>query len=249
MSDASPPRPPSVSEAPTPLLDADGIGVVFGRNQVLGSAGLRAWPGRITAILGRNGAGKTTLFRVVCGRVRPRWGRVMWDGEVVERPSLARLSVGGLMYSAQESSLSPLFTLRDHFAVFAKRWGGADRIDEVVDRMHLSTWLDLKVTAMSGGEKQRASLALALLRRPRCLLADEPFAGVSPRDRPGIADALRSLAGDGCAVVLSGHDVNDIFEVSHEILWMTAGTTHHLGSPEEAREHFGFRREYLGPRG
>ncbi len=86
-----------------------------------------------------------------------------------------------------------------------------------------------------------------MIRQPTCLLSDEPFSGVSPKERTHVARALTDLRDSGCAVVISGHDVEDIFAVSDQIYWMTAGLMYPLGRPQEAREHFQFRREYLGP--
>lgn len=233
--------------APRPILEADGVGRSFGGRTVLRSAGLRVVPGRVTVLLGRNGVGKTTLFRIVIGRVRAEYGRVMYRGTFRSRPSLARLSREGLMYSAQESALTPHFTVAGHFEAFVTRYGGADRVPGLVADLDLGAFLDRRPKTLSGGERQRTSMALALLRAPDCLLADEPFAGVAPKDRPRVAAALRRLAGTGCAVAVSGHDVEDLLDLADDVVWMTGGTTHDLGSPAAAREHHGFRRDYLGP--
>jgi ABC-type lipopolysaccharide export system ATPase subunit len=87
-----------------------------------------------------------------------------------------------------------------------------------------------------------------LIRRPDCLLMDEPFAGVAPVDRPMIAVGLSALRRQGAAVVISGHDVDDLFEASDEVIWVVAGTTHWLGAPRDAATHHEFRKSYLGPR-
>lgn len=232
-----------------PILEVDGIGRSFGRNRVLTSASFAAREGRVTALMGRNGSGKSTLLRIAVGSVRADWGRVLYRGRFLPRPRLARLARAGLMYSAQESALTSLFSVLDHLEAFARRYDGHGRMHGVVERMALEEFLERRPGEISGGEKQRVSLALALVRAPYCLLMDEPFAGVAPRDRPLIARGLRELAEGGCALVVTGHDVEDLLEVSDEVLWLTAGTTHWLGSPAEASGHPQFRREYLGPRG
>lgn len=238
---------PHRSAPGAPVLEVDGVGKAFGRRDVLRSAGLRVRPGRITALLGRNGAGKSTLFRIVVGRVRADYGRVLFQGRYRPRPALSRLSREGLLYLAQESALTPHFTLQQHLEAFARRWGGGERIPELLAEQRLEAHRESRPRALSGGERQRASLALALLRRPTCLLADEPFAGVAPGDRPVVEAALCRLAEDGCGVAVSGHDVDDLLAVAHDVVWMTGGTTHQLGAPEEAVNHHGFRRDYLGP--
>lgn len=232
------------------VLVADGIGKSFGRVDVLKAASIRARPGMVTALIGRNGVGKTTLFRILVGRVRPDYGRVLYRGTYLPRPALHRLAREGLMYSSQESALTRLYTVQDHLFAFSRTYGRSRKAtDEVVERLRLAEFLDRRPTGLSGGERQRASLALACLRKPVCLIADEPFAGAAPKDRSLIAAVIRDLADDGCAVLISGHDVDDIFSVSDRIVWATSGTTHELGTPERAAKHHQFRREYLGPRG
>ena len=89
-------------------------------------------------------------------------------------------------------------------------------------------------------------MALAFARRPFCLVADEPFRGIDPRDREALGRAFRALAERGCAVVISRHEIPTLFELADRLLWVTAGTTHWLGTPAEARHSDAFRREYLG---
>ena len=89
-------------------------------------------------------------------------------------------------------------------------------------------------------------MAGALIREPACLLADEPFAGIAPKDQTTIGTALRRLAERGAAIVLSGHDVEALLSVTDEVIWCVAGTTHGLGSPDEARAHSQFVKDYLG---
>jgi ABC-type multidrug transport system ATPase subunit len=234
---------------PRPVLEADGLGISFGRLTVLKSAGFSAVQGRITTLMGRNGAGKSTMMRIAVGRVRADHGRVLYKGAFHERPSLPRLAMDGLLYCAQGSALTAHFTVREHFRAYIRVHGGEEGLHHVVEEMKLESLLDRRPTALSGGERQRASLGLAMVRGAECVLMDEPFAGVAPLDRPLIARGLAGLREAGAAVVLSGHDVEELFAVSDAIIWVTAGTTHWLGTPEQAGAHHQFRREYLGPRG
>jgi ABC-type multidrug transport system ATPase subunit len=196
--------------------------------------------------MGRNGAGKTTMLRIAIGRVRPDHGRVLFHGAFLSRPNLPMMARGGLFYSAQDSALTDLFTIHQHLETLAKVYGREAEVERVVAHLSLEEFLDRKPGALSGGERQRASLAMASLRQPSCLLMDEPFVGVAPKDRSFITDGLERLRDEGCAVVISGHDVEDMLAVSDEVLWVVAGTTHVLGPPEAARLHHQFRREYLG---
>lgn len=229
------------------VLDVDGLGKSFGRHVVLKAASFSARPRVVTALMGRNGAGKSTMLRIAVGQIAADHGRVLFNGEFMERPKLASMASGGLFYSAQDTALTDLFTVGEQLGAVSQIYGRGAELAAVVDRMRLSDLLNRSPRSLSGGERQRATVAMALTRRPSCLLMDEPFAGLAPKDRPLIRDGLTALRDDGCAVVISGHDVEDLFSVADEIVWVVAGTTHVLGSPERATSHDQFRREYLGP--
>jgi ABC-type branched-subunit amino acid transport system ATPase component len=113
----------------------------------------------------------------------------------------------------------------------------------------LSDLLDRSPHTFSGGEMRRAEIAVALARRPRCLVADEPLHGVGPKDAEIVSKALRDLADAGCAVIVTGHEVATLLDLADDVTWLTTGgSTHGLGTPAEARAHHQFRREYLGSR-
>jgi lipopolysaccharide export system ATP-binding protein len=228
------------------VLDVDGLGKSFGSKQVLKAGSFKARAGTVTALMGRNGAGKSTMLRIAIGRMRADYGRVLFQGEYLERPSLARMAQRGLFYSAQDSALTDLFTVGDHLEAIAKVFGEEHRRDESVAQLDLNQFLARKPHTLSGGERQRASLAMAMVRQPSCLIMDEPFVGIAPNDRELVSSGLRTLRNEGAAIVISGHDVEDVFQVADEIIWVVAGTSHILGSPEAARTHDQFRREYLG---
>ncbi len=234
------------------VLRAEGIGKSFGGVEVLSSASLWAEPGRVTTLLGRNGCGKTTLMRIAAGRLGPDWGVVKYRGRVRVAGGLAAMARDGLMFVPQGSLLCPSYRVEDHFRALRHAFPvsncafSAPDLDAAVERFRLGPLLEQRTWTLSGGEKMRVSVALAVARRPLVLLIDEPFVGVQPKDQEMVADALRALADEGCAVVTSGHDVRVLMEVSDAIIWCTAGTTHHLGTPADAASSDQFRREYLG---
>ena len=91
-------------------------------------------------------------------------------------------------------------------------------------------------------------MQVTLLRRPSCLLADEPFKSVDPLMCELLGNAYRHLASNGSAVVVTGHEVNALKPYLNSVVWVTSGTTYELGNADSAWQHDGFRREYLGPR-
>jgi ABC-type lipopolysaccharide export system ATPase subunit len=126
-----------------------------------------------------------------------------------------------------------------------KEFGPSQGYD-LIEPLGLRPFLDHTPFEMSGGEERKAEIALAMARNPICLLADEPLNGIAPRDQEVVSSALRDLARAGTAVLVTGHEVRALLEMSDEVVWMVSGTTHGLGTPAEAKSHDQFRREYLG---
>lgn len=231
-----------------PLLLLDSIAKRFGDARVLSAATLRAPEGSVTALLGRNGAGKSTLLKIAAGLLAPDHGIIRFAGHTYTRTCHAVLARRGLFFlPVDRSALAQTCTLRQHYDALERRYGPGGR-DEVLRLLQIRNVLDHFPHQVSGGERRRAEIALALLRRPRCLIADEPFLGITPRDISVVTDALRHLTSTGCAVVITGHEMSFLFDAVDQVTWVVAGTTYALGSPEEARQNWRFRREYLGVR-
>ena len=230
-----------------PMLVLDSIGKSFGRRRVLSSATVHASPGRVTALLGRNGCGKSTLMKIAIGEHAADHGVIRFDGQWVRRPRLHRLAVLGLFYLPERGLIVGSSTIGARIDAIARRFGGRT-VEEVVSRLRLDPLLDRPPEQLSTGERRRAELALALIRAPRCMLADEPLMGLAPRDADDIAAALRELAAGGCGLIVTGHEVRVLLDTADEVVWVVAGTTHALGPPEEAVRNRSFVRDYLsGP--
>ncbi len=229
-----------------PVLSADSLGKRFGRHQVLKGASFDAVPGRVTAIMGRNGSGKSTLLDLVAGVKAPDFGTIRFADRIWERPRLAVMARHGLYYLHQQAPLSSRFLVVDYFRAVVRRFGG-EAMEAAVELLRLGTLLDDYPHALSGGERARVALGLALTRQPTCLLADEPFAGLAPLDQELVASGLARLSASGCGVAVTGHDVPILFDLAGDVVWVVAGTTESLGSPAEAATHDRFRRDYLGP--
>jgi ABC-type lipopolysaccharide export system ATPase subunit len=152
----------------------------------------------------------------------------------------------GLFLLPPNGILSRRRDLRWHLTMLREQFPHDVR-DGLPTELDAEALLDKSDWELSGGEARRAEMALAWTRRPVCLLADEPLAGLAPLDQERVAKVIRRMADEGCAVVVSGHDVRRLLDLSDQVIWLAAGTTHGLGTTEDARNHHQFRKEYLGP--
>jgi ABC-type multidrug transport system ATPase subunit len=227
------------------LFAADSICKSFGDKVVLKGASAWGWPGRVTALLGRNGSGKSTLLKGAIGAIKIDYGAVHIDGKAYDKPRLHILARHGVYYAADYGGIPLDATLRAMLGAIEAAFGTSTGA-AAAGALGLTEFLDQPVLELSGGECKRAEIAIAMTRKPRCLLADEPFAGVSPLDAERIAAGIKALCDDGCAVIMTGHEIPNIMDIADEIVWVTSGTTHAIGSPEQASTHYQFCTEYLG---
>ena len=228
------------------ILRVDSVGKSYGAHRVLNSAFFDAVPGTVTALVGRNGAGKSTLLKIAAGWLRADHGMVEFAGERYLGPRPAKLARAGLFYlPVDRSFLSPSFSLAQHLDALESRFGARDRAP-VLERLRIAERARVPTATLSGGERRRAELAVALLRRPSCLLLDEPFHGIDPRDADLVQRIIGETAAAGCAVVITGHEMGWVLPVADRITWVHQGSTRPLGTGEQAAENWEFRREYLG---
>jgi ABC-type multidrug transport system ATPase subunit len=230
----------------TATLVADCVAKRFGDRRVLSSATLRAMAGEVSALVGRNGIGKSTLLRIACGRLSADSGAVHFAGRSYLDVRHDRLAARGLFYLPVRGLFSRGLPIGVQLEMVRRQFGRVPAGDEL-GWLRLADVLGRRPDQLSGGELRRAELAMVFMRDPVCLLADEPFLGVAPKDGELLAVAFRTLAARGCAIVITGHEVPSLFAVASRVTWCTDGTTYELGEPALARTDARFRREYLGP--
>ena len=226
------------------VLELDSVGKSFGGRRILTSATLRAEAGRVTALLGRNGAGKSTLLSIAAGVVRADYGRIVFRDRMSERPTLAALACEGLFFLPMRELLIPTMRVGAQLDLVTRTFGTTPD-GALLDQLRVQDLRDRRPLTLSSGERRRADLAAAVCRTPVCLLADEPLRDFAPLDAECCAEVLRSLARAGCAVVVTGHEVEPLLQVADRVVWCTEGTTYDLGTPASAADHWAFRRGYL----
>lgn len=229
------------------IYAVESAGKIFGTRSVLRAGSVWGTRGRITVLFGRNGCGKSTLLKIGAGVLRPDHGTIRLHGRSYLSPRLEVLARAGLHYMPERPALPWTMPVERALAVTAKRWSSG-KLDAVIERLRLAAFIEGYPWELSGGEQLRAALALAWIRAPDVLLADEPFSGVAPLDAELVVMCLREIASSGAAVIVTGHEVPMLMSIADEVVWLSGGSTHGLGTPYEASKHDGFRRDYLGSR-
>ncbi|HEY4304828.1 MAG TPA: ATP-binding cassette domain-containing protein [Gemmatimonadaceae bacterium] len=199
----------------------------------------------LRVLFGRNGIGKSTLLKIAAGLIAADSGVVHFNGQSYARPRFAELARCGVFFLPDHDLLSNAFTVRYQLEMFRERFDGRVVVENA-RRVGIETQLDKRPYQLSGGELRRAELAAVFVRRPLCLLADEPYRGVAPHDAEDLTIAFRELAAEGTAVVVTGHEVPTLLDAADHVTWCTAGTTYELGPPGVACHHDAFGRDYLG---
>ncbi|KRE95824.1 multidrug ABC transporter ATP-binding protein [Nocardioides sp. Soil774] len=210
--------------------------VVRGGVEVLPGISLDVAPG-VTGLLGPSGCGKTTLMRALVGAQRVRSGTVEVLGEPAGSAGL-RTRVG---YVTQAASVYDDLTVAENLAFFA-RVLGVDRAsaEEAVAAVGLHDTREKVVGRLSGGQRSRVSLAVALLGSPDLLVLDEPTVGLDPVLRRDLWALFHRIADGGAAVLVSSH-VMDEAERCDRLLLMREGRIIADGAPEEIRRSTGAR--------
>jgi ABC-2 type transport system ATP-binding protein len=211
-------------------VDVDKVVKSFGTLKALDGITLRVSQGEIYGLLGPNGSGKTTLIRAIVGLVAPESGTVNVLGS--RMPDLDIL--GRVGYMTQAAALYPDLSVEENVRFFAAISGADSNVDEALKLVELDQRRTSVVATLSGGMRQRCSLACALVHRPRLLLLDEPTVGVDPQLRVQFWDHFRDMAAAGTTIVVSSH-VMDEAERCQRLGLIRFGKLLAEGSPSEVR--------------
>jgi ABC-2 type transport system ATP-binding protein len=218
-------------------ITVDSLTVVRGGAPVLERLSLTVAAGRVTGLLGPSGGGKSTLLRAIVGVQRVAGGRVTVLGAPAGAASLRR-RVG---YMTQAPSVYGDLSVRENLHYFARLYGLAPaRCDEVIEAVSLGPEAGSVVARLSGGQRARVSLAVALLARPELLVLDEPTVGLDPLLRRDLWRLFHELAADGATLLVSSH-VMDEAERCDELLLLRQGAVLAAGTPAALRERTGAR--------
>jgi ABC-2 type transport system ATP-binding protein len=216
-------------------VEVRGLRVQRGGRVVLPGLSLEIPVGSVTGLLGPSGCGKTTLLRAIVGVQRIESGEVLVLGDPAGTPVQRRR----VAYVTQAPSVYLDLTVRENLRYFAQLLGAdAARVNVVAEAVGLTQHLATRVGSLSGGERSRASLAVALLGKPQLLVLDEPTVGLDPVLRRELWQMFHRLAGEGATLLISSHVMDEAERCEH-LVFMREGQIIASASPDEIRRQTG----------
>ncbi len=219
----------------TAMVDIQGLTKRFGPITAVDDVSFQVSRGEVLGFLGPNGAGKSTTMKMITGFLTPDAGTITIDGDDVdEHPVRVKHKLGYLPEGAPlYADMTPLAFLR--FIGRVRGLAGAkleDRIDKVVEQVHLAQVLDQSIETLSKGFKRRVGIAQAILHDPPVLILDEPTDGLDPNQKHEVRDLIRDMAREK-AIVLSTHILEEVDAVCSRALIIAAGRIVSDGTPEQ----------------
>jgi ABC-type sulfate/molybdate transport systems ATPase subunit len=234
----------------TPSLIGWNLKYRYRDKEVLHGATLAVRGGRITALVGPNGGGKTTLLWTLAGLLAPAGGKVGQANSAptgpaeLEKAAPAPLGPPGRIGMVfQQSALWEHLTVEEHLSLVLSRAVPVRserrrRVEETLRRMRLEGFRRRKPARMSGGERQRLSIARALVIEPRWLLLDEPLAHLDGPSQQLVLGLLRETAAEkGVGCLMSTHDADAAMSLADEVVVLAAGSVLQSGPPQEVYAH------------
>ncbi|MDE7318035.1 MAG: LPS export ABC transporter ATP-binding protein [Helicobacter sp.] len=220
------------------------------KTPIIKDISLEVKSGEVVGLLGPNGAGKTTTFYILCGILRASSGEIFFDENEISRLPLHTRALYGIGYLPQESSVFKELSVEENLMIAAEialaPKERQDRIEELLDAFNIEPIRMRKGISLSGGERRRVEIARALVKKPKFILLDEPFAGVDPLAVGDIQQIIEQLVSLRIGVLITDHNVRETLGVCHRAYVIKAGTLLAEGSSDEIGNNELVRKHYLG---
>lgn len=242
----------TTAKARTPLLKVEGLITGYGDLRVVRDVSFEVHPGRLTVLLGRNGAGKTTTLRAVSGLNKLAGGSVEFDGEPVDKRSVAARVRLGMSYVQEGKRVMHAQTVEENLLL-----GGRIRnvrrsvLHEEITMVYalfpiLKEKRSLLAGSMSGGQQQMLAIGSALMARPRLLLLDEPSGGLAPVVVKEVMQRVAELKETGIGILLVEQAVEASVAIADDVVVVDMGRNVLSGAADSINLE-DLKRAYFGP--
>jgi len=231
-----------------PLIKLDKLSVSFGKRKILDNVNLTINEGQIVGLLGPNGVGKSTIFNLITGLIKPDYGSIIINSKVVnDYPIYLRTTKFKIGYVPQYGGYFHDLTLLENLnaigeILVSQKKVRIEKIDSLIAKFELDSVRDVKANYLSGGQKKRLVIALALLGSPKILLLDEPFAALDVMTIKTLQKIIVNLQSQSnISIMLCDHQARDLLScvdiavVLSNCKIIASGTPSELISNSEAK--------------
>jgi branched-chain amino acid transport system ATP-binding protein len=232
-----------------PLLQFDGVHTYYGQIHILDDVNLHVGAGELVCLLGGNASGKSTTLKTTLGIVKPKAGRVLFDGEDVTGQKTSFRIARGMAIVPENRRLFAPMSVRENLEMGAYLHGGGTKED--FERVYtlfplLHTRGRQLAGTLSGGEQQMVAMGRALMSRPKLLLMDEPSMGLAPILVERNFEIIQQVHESGVAILVVEQNANVSLSIADRGYVLQTGRIVLQGRASELLEHEDLRKAYLG---
>lgn len=232
-------------------LIAQNLSKQIKKHMIVHDVSIEVHSGEVVGLLGPNGAGKTTTFYMICGLLQPSGGKVFLnDLDLSSSPLHARSNLG-IGYLPQESSIFKDLSVEENLFIsaestFKSKKEAQEKIEDMLQAFNIEPIRHRKGVSLSGGERRRVEIARALVKNPKFILLDEPFAGVDPIAVLDIQRIIQKLVALNIGVLITDHNVRETLSVCHRAYVIKSGSLLASGDASTIYDNPLVRKHYLG---
>ncbi len=237
-----------------PLLVLENVHTYYGNVHALKGISLTVEEGEIVTLIGANGAGKTTTLKTISGLVKPREGRVIFDGQELNRVPAHKIVYMGISHAPEGRKVFPTLTVEENLLLGAYSLGNNRKaIEANMERVfalfpRLAERKRQLAGTLSGGEQQMLAIGRALMSRPRLLLLDEPSLGLAPMLVRAIFETIKEINQQGVTILLVEQNARAALKLAHRAYVLETGRIVLSGPSHELMQDERVRKAYLGER-
>tara|TARA_Y100000590_G_scaffold213241_1_gene241593 strand:- start:42 stop:821 length:780 start_codon:yes stop_codon:yes gene_type:complete len=237
-----------------PIVSLKKISLSFGKRQILDNINFDANQGQILGLLGPNGVGKSTIFNLITGLIKPAYGSIFFNGiNATNYPIYERTTKFKIGFCPQYGGFFSDLTLHENLKCVGEVLIKDDRIrnekiNKLISKFELDSVRDVKAKLLSGGQRKKCVIALALLGDPQILLLDEPYSALDLLTIKMLQEIIVNLQTENpkISIIICDHAARDILAVADSSIILSNGKVIAQGTPSQLMNNVTARNQYFG---
>jgi lipopolysaccharide export system ATP-binding protein len=236
-----------------PLVELDSLSLSFGKRKILDNISFKINQGQVLGLLGPNGVGKSTIFNLITGLIKPNYGSILIGGEKInDYPIYERTIKFKIGYVPQYGGYFHDLTLFENLTAISEiliddKKIRYEKINSLISKFELDPVRDVKATYLSGGQKKKLVIAIALLGNPKILLLDEPFAALDLMTITMLQEVIVNLQNENnISIILCDHQARDLLSCVDTAMVLSNCKIVANGTPTELINNKEAKSAYFG---